>query len=108
MPDHVGSLVSFRDDGRDEPCDEHDILVEDMPDKIPVQKPAKTPKKRDRKTKQHGDLKLTVTFSDDKKEYQRQWSICRKHGFVPYPEAVKLEAAKKNSPKVEKEVPSRL
>ena len=39
----------------------------------------------------HGDLKIPFSTTTHKKEYFRAWRLCRKHGWLPYPEALALE-----------------
>ena len=39
----------------------------------------------------HGDLKIPFSTTTHKKEYFRAWGLCRKHGWLPYPEALALE-----------------
>ena len=56
----------------------------------------KAPKKNKKEPhNKHGHLQLPCRFSDDRKKYQAAWSLCRRFNFVPYPEALKLQEAKK-------------
>ena len=62
---------------------------------ITVTKVPKKPAPKKTPHSKHGDLQLPCRFSDDRKRYQAAWSICRAFNFVPYPDALKLQEAKK-------------
>jgi hypothetical protein len=53
----------------------------------------------------HGDLKIPFSCATQKTEYYRAWNICRKHGHIPYPEALALENKSKEKVPAKAPVP---